>query len=112
MKIYHNPDCSKSCSALDVLKQHGISAEVVEYLHEVPGKDELRSLLEMLNMKPLELIRKHEGVFQQKFSGLDLTDDEWIDIMLQYPELIERPIVVKDGKAIIARPADKILELL
>lgn len=112
MKIYHNAQCSKSCGALDIIRQNGIIPEVVEYLQTVPTKDELKSLLVMLNLKPLQLIRKQEPLFQQKFERHTFTDEQWIEVMLKYPELIERPIVVKDGKAVIARPVEKVLDLL
>lgn len=112
MKIYHNEQCSKSIATLELIQQHGITPQVVEYLKFTPNKDELKSLLAMLNLKPLQLIRTQEPLFQQNFINLSLTDEQWIDMMIQYPELIERPIVVKDGKAIIARPVEKVLELL
>lgn len=112
MKIYHNEQCSKSNATLELIRQNGITPQVVEYLKVTPNKEELKSLLVMLNLKPLQLIRTQEPLFQQNFIKLTLTDEQWIDIMLQYPELIERPIVVKDGKAIIARPVEKVLDLL
>ena len=112
MKIYHNSQCSKSCGALELLQQNGINPQVIEYLNDVPSKEELTSLLIMLNLKPVQLIRTQELLFQEKFEGHSYTDEQWIDIMLQYPELIERPIVVKDSKAIIARPVEQVLDLL
>lgn len=112
MKIYHNTQCSKSCAALELLQQNGITPEVVEYLTDTPTKDELTSLLSMLNLVPLQLIRTQEPLFQEKFAALTLTDEEWIDIMIQHPELIERPIVVHNGKAVIGRPVERVLELL
>ena len=112
MKIYHNTRCSKSRCALDILEQKGIKPEIIEYLKSTPSKEELIELLAMLGMKPLELIRKNETIYKEKYKGQDLTDDQWIEAMLEHPILIERPIVVKDGKAIIARPAEKILEFL
>ena len=112
MKIYHNIQCSKSCAALALLQQNGITPQVVEYLKDTPTKDELTSLLAMLNLEPKQLIRTQEPLFQEKFAALTLTNDEWIDIMIQHPELIERPIVAKDGKAVIARPVERIHELL
>ena len=112
MKIYHNEQCSKSNATLELIQQHGITPKVINYLIDIPSKEELRSLLAMLNLKPLQLIRTQEPLFQQNFVNLTLTDEQWIDIMLQHPELIERPIVVKGGKAIIARPVEKLLDLL
>lgn len=112
MKIYHNTRCSKSRCALDILEQKGIKPEIIEYLKNTPSKEELIELLAMLGMKLLELIRKNETIYKEKYKGQDLTDDQWIEAMLEHPILIERPIVVKDGKAIIARPAEKLLEFL
>lgn len=112
MKIYHNPQCSKSNGALELIQQHGIIPEVVEYLHTVPTKEELIDILGLLQMKPLELIRTAELLFQEKFEGNSYTDEQWMDIMLQYPELIERPIVINGDKAVIGRPVERVLELL
>lgn len=112
MKIYHNPQCSKSNAALDLLQQNGIAPEVIAYLHNVPTKEELITLLDLLRLKPLQLIRTKELLFQEKFEGQNFTDEQWIDIMLQYPELIERPIVVNGDKAVIGRPVERILDLL
>lgn len=112
MKIYHNSQCSKSCGALEMLHQKGIIPQVIEYLNTPPGKTELKELLAMLQLKPLELIRTKEPLFQQKFEGHTYSDEQWIDVMVEYPELIERPIVVYGNKAIIARPIEKVLDLL
>ena len=111
MKIYHNPQCSKSNAALELIQQHGIIPEVVEYLHTVPTKDELIAILGLLQIRPLELIRTKELLFQEKFEGNSYTDEQCMDIMLQYPELIERPIVINGDKAVIGRPVERILEL-
>ncbi len=112
IKIYHNNMCSKSRAALNLLKDNNEEIEVQEYLKVVPTKSELKEILKMLQMKPLELIRKNETLFKENYKGKNLSDEEWIDIMLENPVLIERPIVVKDGKAAIGRPIEKIIELL
>ena len=112
IKIYHNPQCSKSCSTLDTLHEKGINPQIIDYLNHPPSKEELLEILAMLNYKPLALIRTNEPLFQQKYEGHTYTDEQWIDIMLQHPELIERPIVVANGKAIIARPLEKLYSLL
>ena len=112
IKIYHNKNCSKSCNALEVLQHQAVDIEVQEYLNDVPTRDQLIELLGQLNLKPLELIRKGESVFQEKFQNLHLTDEQWIDAMLTYPVLIERPIVVKDGVAVIGRPIEKVVKLI
>jgi arsenate reductase len=112
MKIYHNPQCSKSNAALELLQQKGIAPEIISYLQDVPTKKELIALLDLLKLKPLQLIRTKELLFKEKFEGQNLTDEQWIDIMLQYPELIERPIVVNGNEAVIGRPVERILDLL
>ena len=112
IKIYHNNMCSKSRAALNLLKVNNEEIEVQEYLKVVPTKSELKEILKMLQMKPLELIRKNETLFKENYKDKNLSDEEWIDIMLANPVLIERPIVVKDGKAAIGRPIEKIIELL
>lgn len=111
MKIYHNPQCSKSNCALDLITEKGIVPKVVNYLQETPKKEELIKLLDMLKMSPFEIVRKNELIFKEKYQGQDFTDEQWIDILLLHPILIERPIIVHNDKAIIARPAEKILEL-
>ncbi|WP_343560281.1 arsenate reductase (glutaredoxin) [Sphingobacterium sp.] len=111
IKIYHNNQCSKSCAALDFLQEHAADLQVQEYLEEVPSKAELIEILSQLGLKPLALIRKNEALFLEKFQHLQLTDEEWVEVMLQNPILIERPIVVKDGKAVIGRPLERVIEL-
>ena len=86
--------------------------ETVEYLVETPSEDELREILRMLGMKAEDLVRKKEPLYKEKYEGKKISEDRWIKILHQHPILIERPIVVKDGKAIIGRPIEKILDLL
>ncbi|HRO07613.1 MAG TPA: arsenate reductase (glutaredoxin) [Saprospiraceae bacterium] len=112
MEIYHNTRCSKSRCALDLIHNNGIEPKIIEYLKTPPTRENLVELIRMLRLKPLEVIRKNEAIFKEKFKNQTLTDDQWIDAMVAYPALIERPIVVKDGKAIIARPPEKVLEFL
>lgn len=111
IKIYHYKQCSKSCAALDFLKQHALDLHVQEYLDEVPSKAELIEILSKLELRPLALIRKNEALFLEKFQHHHLTDEQWIDVMLQNPILIERPIIIKDGKAVIGRPLERVIEL-
>ncbi|WP_433863821.1 arsenate reductase (glutaredoxin) [Sphingobacterium thalpophilum] len=112
IKIFHYQQCSKSCAALDFLQKNAQEMQVQEYLHDTPSKAELKEILAMLGMKPLELIRKNESLFRERFQHLQLTDDEWIEVMVNNPALIERPIVIKDDKAVIGRPLEKVVELL
>ncbi|MGX1753475.1 arsenate reductase (glutaredoxin) [Sphingobacterium sp. NPDC055346] len=112
IKIYHNNMCSKSRATLNLLQEGQEEIKIQEYLKQVPSKAELKEILSMLKMKPLDLIRKNEVIFKKNYKDKNLSDEEWIDIMLANPVLIERPIVVKDGKAAIGRPIEKIIELL
>lgn len=111
--IFHNPRCSKSRQTLELLHQQGVEPEVVEYLKTPPDQAMLRQVLDQLGLKPRELLRTGEDEF--KTAGLDnpdLDDDAVIAAMVQYPKLIERPIVIRNGKAMIGRPPERILDLL
>jgi arsenate reductase len=111
--IYHNPRCSKSRQALDLLRGRGVEPDILEYLKTPPDRAALERLLGLLKIEPRELMRTKEPEYRE--AGLDSPDlsrDELIDALLRYPKLIERPIVIKDGQAVIGRPPEKILELL
>jgi arsenate reductase len=111
--IYHNPRCSKSRAALELLKADDREPEIIEYLVTPPSKETLESLLDMLDLEPRDLIRTHEKEYQE--AGLEnpkLSRADLIAAMIEHPRLIERPIVVKDGKAAIGRPPEKVLDLL
>jgi len=112
IKIYHNPRCSKSRNTLALLEEQGVEAEVIKYLDTPPTKQELKELLKMLGMSARELIRIKEEIYKEL--GLkDINDeDKLIEAMVANPKLIERPIVVKDGKAVIGRPIENVVELL
>jgi len=111
MKIYHNPRCSKSRETLQLIKDAGVEVEIVEYLNAIPTAEDLKMILMKLNLKPTDILRKGEAVYKEKFKNSNFNDDEWIKVMLEYPKLIERPIVVKGNKAILGRPPQKVLEL-
>ncbi|RRS29960.1 MAG: arsenate reductase [Epsilonproteobacteria bacterium (ex Lamellibrachia satsuma)] len=110
--IWHNPRCSKSRNAMLLLEEKGVEADVVKYLDTPPTKEELKALLKMLGMSARELMRTKEDIYKEL--GLkDVEDEEkLIEAMLENPKLIERPIVIKDGKAAIGRPIEKVIELL
>ena len=112
MKIYHNPRCSKSRQALFLIQEKGENPKIIEYLKECISIEDLGLLLRMLKIKPIELIRKGEQIWKEKYNGKELTDDEIIMAMAENPKLIERPIVVKNGKAIIGRSREQVLNLL
>lgn len=106
--VYHNPRCSKSRCAIQHLDKQKVEYEVVEYLKESPSAEQLTEILKMLAIPAADLIRKGEADFKDNYKGKELSESEWISAMVKYPKLIERPIVVLDGKAIIARPLERI----
>lgn len=112
LRIYYNPRCSKCRETAALVSERGFASELVEYLVTPPGKEELRSLLLKLGMKPLELIRKGEEAFKQNYAGRTLSDEEWLDALTAHPLLLERPIAVRGNKAVVARPPEKVLDLL
>lgn len=112
MKIYHNPRCSKSRETLLLINESGQDVEVVEYLKTPPTADELKEILQDLNLPIEYLIRKGEDIYKTDYKGKELTDDEWIDALIEHPNMLERPIVVKDGEAILGRPPENVFKLL
>jgi arsenate reductase (glutaredoxin) len=110
--IFHNPQCSKSREALDLLHQSSCEIEVVEYLKNTPSKEELEKLIKLLGIKPVDLVRKSEEIFKTMFKDKKLSDQKWIEAMVNYPKLIERPIVINDGKAVIGRPPSLVLDII
>ena len=112
LTIYHNPRCSKSREGLALLELQGKPFTVIKYLNEPLTKEELNGIITKLDIKPLELVRQKEKVWIDTFKSKELTDDEVIDAMIAHPSLIERPIVVNGDKAVIARPAERVKEIL
>jgi len=111
--IFHNPRCSKSRQTLALLEEQGIKPSIIEYLKIPIAKDKLIEILSLLGMAPRDLMRKKEEVYAEK--GLDnpsLSDAELIDIMVKNPILIERPIVLANGKAVLGRPPEQVLNIL
>ncbi len=112
MKIYHNPRCSKSRETLEIIKNSGVKFEIIDYQKVPPTRDEFKLILSKLNLKASDLLRKSEAVYKEKFKTSNFTEDEWITIMIEYPKLIERPIVVKGNKAVLGRPPENVNDLL
>ena len=110
--IYHNSRCSKSRDGVCFLEEMQQPFETVNYLENTPTKAKLKALLKKLKMAPIELVRKKEPIWIENYKGRELSDDEIIQIMVKNPILIERPIVVNGNKAIIARPIERINEIL
>lgn len=113
VRIYHNPRCSKSRETLQLLETHAAKPEVVEYLKTPPDAKELDRLLKMLGLEPRELMRKGEAEYKESGAdNPDLNRAQLIALMVQHPKLIERPIVVSNGKAALGRPPERVLEIL
>lgn len=113
LKIWFKPTCSTCRTALASLKDEGVEdIEIYEYLKERPSQKEIREILKMLGLKAFDLVRQKEELFKTKYANKKLNNSEWIKILSNHPELIERPIVVKDGKAIIGRPVERVLDIL
>jgi arsenate reductase (glutaredoxin) len=110
-RIYHNPRCSKSRQTLDLLRERGIEPEIVEYLKTPPSKETLRALLGKLHIRAAQLIRSNEPEFKASGLSLDADDDALIDLMIEHPKLIERPIVEHGRRARLGRPPEQVLEL-
>ncbi len=111
--IYHNPRCSKSRQTLQLLRDQGVEPRIVEYLAAPPSAAEIRDILALLNKAPRDVMRRGEAVYKER--GLDdaeITDDALIAAMVADPILIERPIVLANGKAALGRPPESVLEIL
>jgi len=112
-KIYHNPRCSKSRAAMELLNDKGLKLDVVKYLDTPPNKEAITELLDMLGLEPRELMRKGEQEYKDNNLANDsLSRDDLIEAMVKFPKLLERPIVVKNGKAAIGRPIQNIIDIL
>jgi arsenate reductase len=112
IKIYHNPRCAKSREGISELDLINKPYEIIEYLNNILSKEELVAIIKKLNYKPIDLVRTKENIWIKNYKNKTLTDDEIINAMIINPKLIERPIVVNGNKAVIARPKDKIKEIL
>jgi arsenate reductase len=111
-RIYHNPRCSKSRATLALLEEQEIDIEIVDYLAKAPTADEIRHLLKLLKLEPIDLIRRGEPAFRDSGLGADSSPAELIALMAREPIVIERPIVVIGRAARIGRPPERVLELL
>lgn len=110
--IYHNPSCKKSRAGLQALENITGDFELKLYLKGDPfTRESLKDALLKLGKKPEEIIRKQESIYKTNYKGRSFSDEEWIDILLENPKLIQRPIIVKDDKAVIGDPAENVSQL-
>lgn len=110
--IYHNPRCGKSRECLAFIENTNLEFEVVKYLDTPFTFETLSEIVHQLKVKPIELVRIKEAIWVKNYKNKNLSDNEIIEAMLQNPKLIERPIVVHDNKAVVARPLDKVKSIL
>lgn len=111
--IYHNPRCSKSRQTLELLRGKGLEPNIIEYLKNPPGKGEMSGILALLGLSPRDLMRKKEAEYKANGLGApDLSDEQLLDALLEHPVLIERPIVLANGKAAIGRPPENVLDII
>lgn len=112
--IYHNPRCSKSRNSLQLLTENGVDVDEVRYLDTPPNIDELSELCRLMGVKPVEIVRSGENLFKEL--GLSVkdsrSDNEWLEILVEHPQLLERPIVRVGNKAVMGRPPENVLSLL
>jgi len=112
VQIWHNPRCSKSRNGLNILKENKIEVEVVKYLDNPRTQEEITDLLKMLGMSARELMRTKESIYKELDLKNENDEGKLIQAMVENPKLIERPIVIKDGKAVIGRPIENIMKLI
>ena len=111
--IYHNPRCSKSRQTLELIRQHDIEPEIIEYLNDPPDMDTLRSILRKLGIGPRDLLRSGEKIYKELgLADPSLSEEELLDALCEHPVLIERPIVIRGKKAVLGRPPENVLEIL
>ena len=113
LTIYHNPACGKSRGALDILRERGVDHDVIEYLKTPPDRTTLGRILDLLAGAPGELVRKDKRFKELGLNEADYTTRETvIDLLLEHPELMERPVVIRGNRAVIARPSERVTALL
>ena len=113
VKIYHNPRCSKSRQALQIIKDHGIEPRVIEYLKEPLGQGELENIAKRLRLRPKEFVRKNEAEFKDNNLNEKLDeDDDLFEAMSRFPKIMERPIIISDTGGVIGRPPKNVVKVL
>ncbi len=110
--IYHNPRCSKSRATLALIQERGVEPDIIEYLKNPPSETELDVILRKLGKEPLALMRTGEDEYKEYIQGKDLSRAQAITLMVQYPKMIERPVVVHGEKAAVGRPPESVLDIL
>jgi arsenate reductase len=110
--IYHNPRCRKSREALEILKDRNKNLDIILYLQEPLNENQLKQIVSMLEIEPEQLVRKNEVEWKDNFKGKDISQKDILKAITKYPKLMERPVVVNGKKAVIARPPERVLEII
>ena len=111
--IYHNPRCSKSRQTLEILRESNVETNVILYMETPIEQATLLSLLKMLGITPIQLIRHNEADFKRlHLDNDDTTDEDLVNAMIEYPNLMERPIVVHNNTSVIGRPPENVHKIL
>ena len=112
IQILHNPRCRKSREGLSVLEESGKEFEVIKYLEDKLTNEQLIEIIGKLGIEPIELVRKNEAIWKTDYKSKELSDAQIISAMVENPKLIERPIIIKEHKAVIGRPAEHIKTII
>lgn len=112
IKIYHNPRCSKSRQGVKILENSKLKFVTIFYLENILKESELKKIIDLLKISPIELVRKNEKIWKENYKGKELSDREIIKAMIENPKLIERPIVINNNMATIGRPPENILSII
>lgn len=112
LKIYHNPKCSKSRNALKYLQDKGLNPEIRLYLKDAYTRDELLDVLKRMNIEAKDLVRTQETLYKTEYKNMSFNNDEWIDLLLEHPKLIKRPLIINNNKAIWAVPETEVDNIL
>ncbi|MFD0932899.1 arsenate reductase (glutaredoxin) [Psychroflexus salinarum] len=112
IKIYHNPRCRKSREGLAILEESGKDFQIIKYLDDIPSVNDIQSIIDKLEVSPIDLVRKQEKIWKENYKNKTLSDPEILKALHEHPKLIERPIVIKDNKAVIGRPPGDIKKIL
>ena len=112
IKIFHNNRCMKSRLGIKFLEENELNFEIINYLNNPLSLEEIKLIVKKLKIKPIELIRKNETIWKSNYKNKELSDEEIVTAMFNYPKLIERPIIINGDKAVIGRPTEKILDII
>ena len=111
--MYHKPNCSTSLEVLRLIKKKKVkNLQLIHYLETPPTATQLKKLLKLLKLKAEDIVRKKERIYKENFADKNLTEDEWIKVICENPILMERPILVKGKKELIARPIERVNEII